>query len=286
MMLHAVILAGGSRTRLWPLSRAHYPKQFLQLLGNRTLLRQTVLRLNEIVPAERVWIVTNKNEEFVVYSQISALSQGTTERAHILAEPASRNTAAAIGLAALAIRQEDPNAVIIVLPADHWIERQDVFKMLLLNATVLAEQGSLVTIGIIPDRPETGYGYIHRGASLSLASIAKVDSLKVYYVDKFVEKPDLPVAQDYFANKEYYWNAGIFLWRASTILEEIATHLPSLHQGLEEIAQSSNNNEKREVQTGSYLGEDDIIRFADLYQRTLLGRQDAKDFEKSSRGTL
>lgn len=235
-MLHAIILAGGSGTRLWPLSRASYPKQFLQLLGNFTLLQQTVLRLSNTIPAERLWIVTSQEQEFLVRSQLMQLDASVGEQAHILVEPAPRNTAAAIGLAAVHIRQQDPQAVMAVLPADHWIEKQATFTSLLLDAVHFAEQGMLVTLGIVPDRPETGYGYIHHGRPLS-QSLAVGSRTDIYRVDRFVEKPDFARAQAYLASGEYYWNAGIFLWRVSTILEELAAYLPSLAQGLEEITQ-------------------------------------------------
>src|SRR5215813_4787947 len=142
-MLHAVILAGGSGTRLWPLSRVHYPKQFLQLLGTHTLLQQTVLRLGDLIPADRVWVVTGVEQEFVVRSQLSALRGFAGDRAHTLAEPIPRSTAAAIGLAAVHLRRQDPQAVMLVLPADHWIERPGVFTALVRDAVRLAQQGAL-----------------------------------------------------------------------------------------------------------------------------------------------
>jgi mannose-1-phosphate guanylyltransferase/mannose-6-phosphate isomerase len=245
-MLHAVILAGGSGTRLWPLSRVSYPKQFLQLLGDFTLLQQTVVRLTNAVPAERVWVVTSQEQEFLVRSQLMQLDASVGEQVHILVEPAPRNTAAAIGLAAVHIRQRDPQAVMAVLPADHWIEKRDAFVSILLDAVQLAEQGMLVTLGITPDRPETGYGYIHSGRPLAL-SLTSQSHPDAYYVDRFVEKPDLACAQTYLASGEYYWNAGIFLWQVATILKEIATYLPQLAQGLEEISQSLQGEPKSQA---------------------------------------
>src|SRR5262245_6661454 len=137
-MLHAVILAGGSGTRLWPLSRAHYPKQFLRLLGDHTLLQQTVLRLSGIIPAERVWVVTGKEQEFLVRSQLANLPGFERNKAHILVEPCPRNTAAAIGLGAVHIHGQDPQGTMVILPADHWIERQSAFVMLIQHAARLA----------------------------------------------------------------------------------------------------------------------------------------------------
>ena len=233
-MLHAVILAGGGGTRLWPLSRTQFPKQFLSLLGDQTLLQQTVSRLETMVTPQCVWIVTGKDYQFLVQSQLAALPRMSTAAAQVLTEPLARNTAAAIGLAAMHIQRRDPEAVMIVLPADHWIERRDAFVALLQEAATLAKRDFLVTLGIVPNRPETGYGYIKRGSLLAQPP----GQTPPYQVERFVEKPSLPVAQEYVSSGLYYWNAGIFLWRAATILQEIATHMPALHAGLMEIARS------------------------------------------------
>src|SRR5215510_5809621 len=162
-MLHAVILAGGGGTRLWPLSRTQYPKQFLPLVGERTLLQHTVLRLAGTVLPQCLWIVTSKEQQHLVHRQLSALPDLSAGAAHVLAEPLGRNTAAAIGLAAVHLQRLDQEAIMVVLPADHWIEREDTFLSLLQSAAGLAEQGMLVTLGIVPRRAETGYGYIKRG---------------------------------------------------------------------------------------------------------------------------
>ncbi len=248
-MLHAVILAGGSGTRLWPLSRTHYPKQFLQLLGEHTLLQQTVLRLDNLIPPERIWIVTGSDQAHIVRSQLASLLGLDEDKVHILAEPLPKNTAAAIGLAAIHAQRQDSEAMLVVLPADHWIERQNAFGSLLDGAAKLAQHGVLVTLGIVPDYPATGYGYICRGApvvvlreSLPERLVAYKVRLVAYKVRQFVEKPDLPTAREYLLSDTYYWNAGIFLWKASTILEEIALYLPLLAQGLEEIGQCLDND--------------------------------------------
>jgi mannose-1-phosphate guanylyltransferase/mannose-6-phosphate isomerase len=239
-MLHGVILAGGSGTRLWPLSRTHYPKQFLQLLGEYTLLQQTMLRLDSVIPAERMWVVTSAEQEYTVRSQLTALPTVDESQVHVLAEPLPRNTAAAIGLAAIHALRKDPEATLVVLPADHWIESPNTFASLLSEAVWLAQQEVLVTLGIIPDHPATGYGYICCGARLDEQQASFLNGLSVYQVADFVEKPDLPTAQRYVASRGYYWNAGIFLWKAAIILEEISAYLPGLAVGLEEIAQRLN----------------------------------------------
>lgn len=241
-MLHAVILAGGGGTRLWPLSRAHYPKQFLKLLGEHTLLQQTVLRPGALIPPERFWIVTGKEQEFIVRSQLAALPEFGTDAGQILVEPVGRNTAAAIGLAAVHLLRHDPEAVMAVMPADHWIARPNVFVALLEQAAQLAQDGVLVTLGIIPDRPETGYGYIRRGAQVFGSPSTSGEGVVAYRVERFVEKPTVQKAREYLDSGTYYWNGGIFLWQASTILAEIAAHMPALAQGLREITQSLAGN--------------------------------------------
>src|SRR5437867_8271985 len=251
-MLHAVILAGGGGTRLWPLSRTTYPKQFLPLLGEHTLLQQTVLRLTETVPPQRLWIVTGKEQAPLVQAQLSTLPGLSEGPAHVLTEPVGRNTAAAIGLAAVHLWRLDPKAVMVVLPADHWIERQSTFVALLQNAVGLAEQDLLVTFGIVPHRAETGYGYIRRGEPLAASPGHRVPETVCYRVERFVEKPDLPTAQHYLANGGYYWNAGIFLWRASTILAEIAAYLPALHKGLREIAHNLDSSRSADTLAAVY----------------------------------
>ncbi|MBI3798121.1 MAG: mannose-1-phosphate guanylyltransferase/mannose-6-phosphate isomerase [Deltaproteobacteria bacterium] len=250
-MLHAVILAGGGGTRLWPLSRMQYPKQFLPLLGEYTLLQQTILRLDATVPPQRLWVVTGNEQTHLVHLQLSALPGLGESTAQVLTEPVGRNTAAAIGLAAVHLQRCDPEAIMAVLPADHWIDRPRTFLTLLQGAIGLAEREKLVTFGIVPDHAATGYGYIHRGNPFFVSPECQSDSA-VYDVERFVEKPDLSTAQAYVSNGTYYWNAGIFLWRASTILEEIATYLPALHEGLTEIADSLDTNKAKETLAAVY----------------------------------
>jgi len=250
-MLHAVILAGGGGTRLWPLSRMQYPKQFLPLLGEYTLLQQTILRLAGTVPPQQLWIVTGNEQIHLVQLQLSALPGLSEGTAQVLTEPVGRNTAAAIGLAAVHLQRRDPEAIMAVLPADHWIERPGAFLALLQGARELAEREKLVTFGIVPDHAATGYGYIQRGKPF-FASPQRRSGSEVYGVARFVEKPDLPTAQSYVASGNYYWNAGIFLWRASTILEEIATYLPTLYAGLTEIADSLDTHTAKETLAAVY----------------------------------
>ncbi len=226
-MLHAVIMAGGSGTRLWPRSRRERPKFLLPLVGPRSLLAETVSRLDGLVPAERVHIVAAQQQ---VGHILEALPFGTQPR--LLAEPFGRDTAACIGLAAVHIRRLDPQATMLVLPADHVIRPPERFRQVAGAAVEVAErEDALVTFGIKPTYPATGYGYIHRGRQLEA-----VGGIPVFEVHQFREKPERPVAEQYLASGEYYWNSGMFCWRVAVILDCIRRFAPKLHEALERIA--------------------------------------------------
>ncbi|MFQ1933236.1 mannose-1-phosphate guanylyltransferase/mannose-6-phosphate isomerase [Aeromonas veronii] len=213
-----VIMAGGSGSRLWPLSRELYPKQFLQLDGKATMLQATVNRLNKLACAQPL-VICNEDHRFLVAEQLRHLNK----LAHnIILEPAGRNTAPAIALAALTALQtagnsEDP--LLLVLAADHVIRDEDGFIASVRQAIPHAEAGKLVTFGIVPTHPETGYGYIRRGAEQSGA----------FVVAQFVEKPDVATANEYLACGEYYWNSGMFLFRASRFLAELKAFRPDIY---------------------------------------------------------
>ncbi|HYV67983.1 MAG TPA: mannose-1-phosphate guanylyltransferase, partial [Myxococcales bacterium] len=221
MSTHAVLLAGGSGTRFWPLSRAHKPKQFLELVTGRTLFADTYARIAPLCSADRTWVVCGRDHAEPVRAALPALPP-----AHLLVEPAARNTAPAIGLAAVRAVREDPDAVLLVLPSDHYIAHQDRFLSALQTAARVAQQGDLVTLGIRPTRPETGYGYLRRGAEREPG---------VFAVEAFVEKPDAKTAQKYLEDPRYSWNAGIFVFRADALLEALRRHLPAVHDGLRQI---------------------------------------------------
>jgi mannose-1-phosphate guanylyltransferase len=226
-MPYAVIMAGGRGERFWPKSRQELPKQFLQLLGNRTMLQKTVDRLQRLVEPEQIYIVTGKVYYDLVRDQVPEVPVE-----NLILEPVGRDTAAAIGLSALAISRRDPSGVMIVLPADHYIADEKHFCEVLESAVAVATPGNaLVTLGITPNRPETGFGYIAHGRQKDM-----VAGNPVYLVDRFAEKPDYQRALEYLANGNYYWNSGIFIWRASLILQEIERRLPELHAGLQQIA--------------------------------------------------
>jgi len=206
-----VILSGGSGTRLWPLSRELYPKQLLKLVGNHTMLQDTVLRLGGLKAGAPV-VVCNESHRFLVAEQLRQLS--IKPRAIVL-EPIGRNTAPAIALAAFAA---DPDALLLVLPADHVIVDVAAFQAAIALAVPAAQAGRLVTFGIVPGAPETGYGYIRRGAAQGSA----------YAIAQFVEKPDLARAQQFVDSGEYYWNSGMFLFKASRYLQELTAHAPDI----------------------------------------------------------
>ncbi|WP_394832753.1 NTP transferase domain-containing protein [Pendulispora rubella] len=230
--VYAVIMAGGAGTRFWPASRNHRPKQLLALGGdaNESLLAATVRRLAPLVPANRVYIATGAH---LIDATAAVLPD--VPRAQLLAEPVPRNTAPCIGWAAATIARRDPEALIAVLPSDHFILDEPGFRATLERALDGARQGRITTIGIVPTRPETGYGYIELGAELApgLSSVAR-----------FVEKPNRARAEEYVAGKKHLWNAGMFFFHASAMKKAIATHLPVLAAGLDRLdAAAADGNE-------------------------------------------
>ena len=226
-MLHAVIMAGGSGTRFWPRSRRDRPKQLLRLAGERTMLQRTVDRIGPLVDRDRILVVTGADQAVATASQLGELPPH-----NIVAEPAPRDTAACVGLAAGLVASRDPEGVMVVMPADHVIEPTQAFHASIASAVAILAQdpAALVTFGVIPTRPETGYGYIEKGPPLTVG-----DGAIAHRVARFREKPDLETAQEFLATGRFLWNAGIFVWRAATILDEIKTHRPLLAQGLSEI---------------------------------------------------
>jgi len=212
-MLQCVILSGGSGTRLWPLSRELFPKQLINLQGgDETLLQATLTRTEGLPGRLPPAIVCNENHRFLVAEQIRALG---VAGAKIILEPCARNTAPAIALAALSA---NPNALLLVLPADHVIQDKAAFQTAVAIAIAVAERGKLVTFGVVPSAPETGYGYIRCGKSLGQA----------FHIDRFIEKPDRNTAEGFLKSGGYLWNSGMFLFKASRYLEELAKHAPAM----------------------------------------------------------
>ncbi|KZN58218.1 mannose-1-phosphate guanyltransferase [Pseudoalteromonas luteoviolacea CPMOR-1] len=227
-MILPIIMAGGSGTRLWPLSRGNYPKQFLKLHGEKTMLQETITRLDGL-DAAPVMLICNEEHRFIAAEQMRQLN---TAHNGIFLEPVGRNTAPAIALAAFKALEENDDATLLVLAADHVISDKEAFQSSIKSAEALAQQGKLVTFGIVGHTPETGYGYIKRGQA--------VDS--GYIVDRFVEKPDLKTAQSYITSGDYYWNSGMFLFKASRYLEELKLFRPDIYDACQNAVQVQNND--------------------------------------------
>ncbi len=224
MELYATILAGGSGTRFWPKSRANSPKQFLVLQGEQSLLQDTVRRITSLIPLERTYIVTAQHQQPQTAEQLPQLPSD-----HILMEPLGRNTAAAVALAAWHLLSFDPEAVMAVLPADHAIPDHAAFRDSMRLAAIAAQKhGMLMTLGVQPAYPATGYGYINVGEPLAVP-----EAEGLHKVIQFTEKPDSIVAAAMVESGDYLWNCGIFVWRAATIARELQTFLPELWAGIE-----------------------------------------------------
>lgn len=231
--LYPVIMAGGSGTRFWPLSRHLFPKQLLKIGGGEhTLIQQTMRRVRGCAPASQVLISTNAAQAEQIRVQLADWKDELKDG--FVLEPEGRNTAPAIALAALEVVRRDPDGIMLVVPADHVVTGQRDFQAAVSLAMQLANEGHLVTFGIKPIRPETGYGYIKPNGR---ALVGKLGALTGYRVQKFVEKPNAAKAAQYLKAGNYFWNSGMFVWKAATILEEIHRHQPALGKVMDRIAQ-------------------------------------------------
>ena len=224
---HLVIMAGGVGSRFWPMSTAEKPKQFIDVLGTgKTLLQLTVERFGQLVPAENVWVVTNEK-----YADIVAKQLPDMPRQNILCEPCRRNTAPCIAYVSWRIKSKDPKANIVVTPSDHIVMNVQEFQRVVADCLAFTEDSdAIVTLGMKPTRPETGYGYIQ--ADLSAPSLR---NKQIFRVDSFREKPDLATAQQYIKKNNYYWNAGIFIWNVSTIVNAFRVYQPKLAKIFESL---------------------------------------------------
>ncbi|GAB4390650.1 MAG: mannose-1-phosphate guanylyltransferase/mannose-6-phosphate isomerase [Thermodesulfovibrionales bacterium] len=232
--LYAVIMAGGKGTRFWPVSRETFPKQFVKLVGEGTLLQNTISRLDGEVDGANILIVTTGGQKDLVSWQMRECLEG----ASCVVEPQGKNTAAAIALAAFKLHARRPDALMLVLPSDHYISDTPRFHATLRKAVPFAEKGNIITFGIRPLRPETGYGYIKAGGRLSDG---------VYRAASFVEKPDLARARDYVKDGSYYWNSGMFLARARDMMDEIKKHMPGMYRAFAGIAKAFNTDREAEA---------------------------------------
>jgi mannose-1-phosphate guanylyltransferase len=245
-MLHALIMAGGGGTRFWPRSRLKRPKQFLALGGERTLLQQAFDRIEAAVPPERAWIITG-----AMYREETARQLPSLAADRVIGEPFGRDTAACIGLGAALMFRQDPTAVMLVMPADHVIEPAQEFRRAVQVAEQMAEEypDALITFGIPPTYPATGYGYIHRGPS-----VTQRQGISVYRVQQFCEKPSADVAERFVVSGEYFWNSGIFMWPAATILNALRDNQPKLAIAVKQIADAWPTTEREAVLRREYEG--------------------------------
>ena len=234
---YAVIMAGGGGTRLWPVSRRERPKQLLPLLGKETLFQSTVARLESLFPPKRILVVTVAEQAREMKEQVPSIPDE-----NYLIEPAPRGTASVVALAAAVLRKRDPQAVMAIQTADHHIRNKDLFKYLISTAIEVAEKNYLVTLGITPTFPSTGYGYIQQGEPLEGEY-----KYPVFMVKRFKEKPDEMTAQHLLRSGDHSWNSGMFVWRADTILGEIERQMPDLFLAVSAIASAWNTSWRDEV---------------------------------------
>ncbi|GIV62087.1 MAG: mannose-1-phosphate guanylyltransferase [Rhodothermaceae bacterium] len=245
MATYAVIMAGGIGSRFWPKSRLDHPKQFLNVFGDATLIQNTVARLQGLIPPERCFVVTHERYVAQTREQLPAVPPE-----NILAEPMSRNTAPCIAYAAVRLRALDPEATMVVLPADHVITNVQQFHRVLRTAIETAQEpGALVTIGITPTYPATGYGYIQFDGNPDTLSDETPRALRVR---TFAEKPDLETAERFLDSGDFLWNSGMFIWRADSILEQMACHLPDAYQAFLPVAEVAGTDREPDAVTEAF----------------------------------
>src|SRR5262245_11442276 len=251
LMLHAMIMAGGGGTRFWPRSRQARPKQFLALGGERTLIQQAFDRIEACaLPPERCWVITGRAYEDETRRQLPSLPA-----TNVVGEPCGRDTAPCVGLGAALVARHDPDATLLVTPADHVIEPAREFARAVHVAAQMTEEHprSIVTFGIPPTFPSVGYGYVHRGPQA-----AQRQGVSVFRVASFREKPAAAVAEQFFASGEYFWNSGIFVWKAATVLAALKEHRPALHDAVRRIADAWDTGRRLDVLAHEYATIDKV----------------------------
>jgi mannose-1-phosphate guanylyltransferase / mannose-6-phosphate isomerase len=230
--MYGVILAGGSGARFWPVSREQSPKQLQKFVGSGTMIQNTVQRLQPLIPVEKLYVGTHHQQALETLRQLNSFDFSPD---HLLAEPCSRNTAVAIGLMAKMIADKDADAVMAVFPADHVVTDSENFTKVLQKAEALAQNDFLVTLGIPPTRPETGFGYLKQGTEINGFE-------ETYHVEQFIEKPDISTAKKYLELGTYFWNCGVFVWKATSLLEELQKHAANIHSQLETLMSCLQNS--------------------------------------------